>query len=51
MTAQQRVERGRNAALARTTIDHHIRMLTGKTLTAEQRLLLSDLLSPTDAGA
>ena len=44
MTPAERVERARKAALARTTVDHHIRMLAGKTLTDEQRDRLAELL-------
>lgn len=51
MTAAERVERARKAALARTTIDHHINALTGKTLTDEQRRRLADLLLTNVHGA
>lgn len=53
MTPDERTERARKAALARTTPDHHIAALTGKPLTAEQRARLADLLHPgvTDGGA
>lgn len=44
LTPQQRRERARNAALARTTVDHHINALIGKVLTAEQRARVADLL-------
>lgn len=45
MTPQQRVERARHAALARTTIEHHINALTGKLLNDEHRARLADLLN------
>lgn len=53
MTPAQRVERARNAALARTTVQHHIQALVGKPLTDEQRQLLAALLDPAtgEAGA
>jgi hypothetical protein len=51
MTPQQRVERARKAALSRTTADHHIAALTGKTLTDEQRARLTDLLDQRQGGA
>jgi hypothetical protein len=51
MTPSERVERARNAALARTTIDHHINALTGKTLTDEQRHRLTELLRVGTEGA
>lgn len=44
MTTAQRVERARRAALARTTVDHHIRSLVGKPLTTEQRARLAELV-------
>jgi hypothetical protein len=45
MTQQQRTDRARNAALSRTTVDHHIKALAGKPLTDEQRARLAELLS------
>jgi uncharacterized membrane protein len=44
MTPAQRVDRARKAALARTTTEHHIAALAGRTLTDEQRQRLADLL-------
>lgn len=44
MTAAERVERARRAALARTTADHHIAALAKLALTTEQRLRLAALL-------
>lgn len=44
MTPQQRVERARKAARARTTADHHINALTNASLTPEQRQQLAKLL-------
>lgn len=55
LTDEQRTERARNAALARTTPDAHIRALAdaAPTLTAEQRDKLATLLrtAPTSGGA
>jgi hypothetical protein len=41
---EQRTERARKAALARTTTDHHIKSLIGKPLTIEQKTRLAGLL-------
>jgi hypothetical protein len=45
LTPAQRVERARTAALARTTIDHHLKALVGKPLTIDQRRLLASVLA------
>jgi hypothetical protein len=42
---EQRSERARNAALARTTPEHHIHALARQTLTAEQRAQLAELIT------
>lgn len=47
MTAEQRVERGRNAAQFRASADGLIASLSKKTLTPEQRQRLADLLATT----
>lgn len=44
LTPAQREERARHAALARTTTEHHIKMLGKQTLTDEQRAQLAAIL-------
>ena len=55
MTAEQRVERARNAANARASVDGLIRALARKTLTDEQRARLAELVlthsTDTEGGA
>lgn len=51
LDAEQRTERARKAALARTTPDHHIAALARATLTEEQRAKLVELVLNTDATA
>jgi hypothetical protein len=51
MTAQQRVDRARHAALSRTTVEHHLKALAGEELTDEQCDALAALLRNARAGA
>jgi len=44
LNAEQRTDRARKAALARTTPEHHIAALSRLTLTIEQRTQLAALL-------
>lgn len=52
LTPEQRTARARKAALARTSVDHHIAALAGKPLTQVQRSnLIALLLVATHADA
>lgn len=44
LSPEQRVERARKAALARTTVDFHINALAGKRLALQQRERLREIM-------